>query len=65
MDERQRIIKETFTKEQLKNMSIDDLITLVGKAGPGAKFHGTAVVRRSDGTIKYDSDATPGNYNED
>ncbi len=31
---------------------------------PMAKMKGTAVVRRADGSIKYDSDAEPGKYHE-
>lgn len=31
---------------------------------PMAKMKGTAVVRKADGTIKYDADAKPGEYHE-
>jgi len=31
---------------------------------PMAKMKGTAVVRRADGTIKYDEGAEPGKYHE-
>jgi hypothetical protein len=64
MDERQRVIKHTFTREELKGMTIDQLIGLVGKAGAGAKFHGTGVVRKADGSIRYDEGAKPGDYHE-
>ena len=64
MDERQRIVKKTFTREQMESMSVQDLVTLVGNAGAGAKFHGSAIVKRADGSIKYDDDAVPGTYHE-
>lgn len=64
LDERQRVVKKTFTREQLEEMSIEDLIALVGEAGPDAKFHGTGVVRKADGTIRYDDSAVPGDYCE-
>ncbi len=31
---------------------------------PLAKMEGTAVVRRADGSVKYDDDAKPGEYHE-
>lgn len=64
LDERQRVVKKTFTREQLKGMSMVDLVALVGEAGPGAMFHGTGVVRKADGSIRYDDDAVPGDYSE-
>ncbi len=64
LDERQKVVKKTFTRKQLEEMSLDDLIALVGEAGPDAKFHGTGVVRKSDGTIRYDDSAVPGDYHE-
>lgn len=64
MDERQRTVKRVFTKEQLKLMSVDDLVALVGEAGPGAKFHGTGIVRKANGDVRYDPQATPGEYHE-
>lgn len=64
LDERQKVVKRTFTREQLANMSLDDIVALVGQAGPGAQFHGTGVVRGPDGKIKYDPDAKPGDYHE-
>jgi len=64
MDDRQREVRRVFTKDQLEGMSIDQLIALVGQAGPDAKFHGTAVVRTKEGLIKYDAQATPGDYHE-
>lgn len=64
MDERQRLITKTFTREQLKAMSVDDLVKLIGEAGPDARFKGTAVVRKSDGSIKYDNEDRIGKYGE-
>lgn len=31
---------------------------------PVLKMEGTAVVRKADGTIRYDNDAEPGDYQE-
>jgi len=31
---------------------------------PAVKMKGTAVVRKADGTIRYDEDAEPGKYHE-
>ena len=64
MDERQRAVKHAFSAEQLKRLSIDDLVALVGEAGPGAKFHGTGIVRKANGDIRYDPKAIPGDYHE-
>lgn len=64
MDTRQRVVKKTFTKEQLEGMSLDDVVALVGEAGPNATFTGTAVVRKANGSIRYDKDAVPGSFNE-
>ncbi len=64
MDEKQREVKQKFTKQQLEQMSVDDLIALIGEAGPNATFRGTAVVRKADGTIRYDENAKPGAYCE-
>jgi hypothetical protein len=56
LDERQKVVKRTFTKEQLEKMSMDDLVALVGEAqAKGGKFMGKAVVRRADGSIKLDN----------
>ena len=64
LDERQKVIKKTFTKEQLVGMTVEDLMALVGAAGSGATFRGTGVVRKADGTVRYDADAVPGEYFE-
>ena len=53
-----------FSKEELAKMSVNDLIAIIGEAGPDAKFHGKAVVRRADGSIKYDDERLKGNYDE-
>ena len=64
MDDRMAVVKKTFTREELKNMSVDDLVALVGEAGPGAKFKGRGVIRRANGDIKYANLAVPGEYGE-
>ena len=64
MDERQTAVKRTFTKEQLEGMSVEDLVALVGAAGTGAKYEGTGVVKRKDGSIRYAKEAVPGAYFE-
>ncbi len=45
-------------------MTLDQIAALVGRAGPSARFKGTAVVRKPDGSIRYDESARPGNYHE-
>ena len=64
MDQRLKTIKQTFSGERLSGMSFEQLVLLVGKAGPNATFHGTAVVRKADGLIRYDKNAKPGDYHE-
>jgi len=64
LDERQEVVLKTFTREQLEGMDLDDLVRLVGEAGPGAKLRGKGVVKRADGSIKYDAEAVPGDFNE-
>jgi len=64
LDERQRTVLKVIGREQLKGMTVEDLVKLVGEAGPGAKLHGSAVVKRADGSIKYDKDAVPGTFHE-
>ena len=53
--------KITLTKAELDEMSQADLSALLLKA---AKVEGTAVVRRADGSIKYDDPALAGTYGE-
>ncbi len=62
MDARQRTVKKVFTKEQLSKMSIEDIATLVGKAGQGASFKGTAIVRKADGTIRCAEGVNPAQF---
>ncbi len=62
MDERQKTLTTVFTHDQLSKMSIEDLAKLIGDAPPGAKFSGTAIVRRADGTIKYDPGVDPADF---
>lgn len=64
LDERQKTVRTVFTRDQLLGMDAEDLVKLVGEAGPDAKLHGTAVVKRADGSIKYDDDAVPGEFFE-
>lgn len=64
LDERQRVVKKTYTREQLENMSIEDLVALIGEAGPNARFRGTGVIKRADGSVKYDEEAVPGKFGE-
>lgn len=53
---------KTFGLEELAKMPQKRLNALL--ALPNIKMHGTGVVRRADGTIKYDDDAKPGIYHE-
>ena len=62
LDERQKTVTQVFTKEQLDKMSIEDISKLIGDAGPGAKFSGTAVVRKANGEIRYDAGVNPADF---
>jgi hypothetical protein len=65
MDKKQAVITETFTRKQLLEMDADKLAELVGKATrPGSTSFGQAVVRKADGTIKYDNPERAGTYGE-
>ncbi len=64
LDERQDSVLKTFGRKALENMSLEDVVRLVGEAGPGAKFHGKGVVKRADGSIKYAPEAIPGEFGE-
>lgn len=64
LDDRQRTVLKTFNREDLLNMDLEDIVKLVGEAGPGAKFHGKGVVKRADGSIRYDVEAVPGDFGE-
>ncbi len=60
-------IRKVFTKEELKEMPLEELLKLAGKpkmAPFGGTISGTGVVRRADGTIKYDDPSMEGKYNE-
>jgi len=66
LDERQKVVKRTFTKSQLEAMPMEDLVALVGEAqAKGGKFMGKAVVKKSDGSVKYDDISKKGQYGED
>ena len=59
-----------MTEQKTKTYTMDDLAAMPEAEQqailnhPMAKMKGTAVVRRADGSIKYDSDAEPGKYHE-
>lgn len=53
MDSRQKLLRKVFTQEQLEAMPIEDVKELL--ATPGARLRGTAVVRKADGTIRFDA----------
>jgi len=56
-----KLVKETFTREQIEAMDPDKLQSLLSRA---VKMEGVGVVRKADGTIRYDKDAKPGDYGE-
>lgn len=64
MADRKEAITKHFTREQLKAMSWEELLAIIGEAGSDAKFHGKAVVRGPDGKIKYDDPDSVGSYDE-
>jgi len=53
---------KTYTKADLEAMSPEAANTLMMLA---TKIEGTGVVRRADGSVKYDPDAVPGTYGEE
>jgi hypothetical protein len=53
---------KTYTKEELDQMPSDEMINVMLKA---TKIEGKGVVRRADGTIKYDKPERKGAYGED
>lgn len=60
MDERQTVLRRVFTQEQLEAMDPEDLKNLLGT--PGARLRGTAIVRRADGSVKYDPGVDPAQF---
>ncbi len=52
----------TITLEELRAMPEAEQRVILNH--PMAKMEGTAVVRKADGTIRYDDDAEPGDYHE-
>ena len=62
MEERQKTVTQVFTKEQLEKMSLEDIAKLIGKAGPGATFKGTAIVRKADGSVRCGPGVDPAQY---
>lgn len=56
------IIKKTFSLEQIKAMDPEELAALLNQ--PGVEFKGTAVVRKADGSVRYDKGAVKGDYHE-
>ena len=57
-------IHKHFTKEQLNDMSVDDLLDIIGDAPEGSVFHAKGVVRGPDGEVKYDDPTTKGSFDE-
>lgn len=62
LDERQKTVTKVFTREQLREMSVEDLAILIGKAGPNATFKGTAIVRKANGEIRCAEGVDPAQY---
>lgn len=57
-------IRKTYTIDQLLKMTPEAIQKLIADAGDMVEFHGTGVVRKQDGSIRYDADAVPGNFGE-
>ncbi len=64
LDERQETVLKTFTRENLLTMDLEDLVKLVGEAGPTAKLRGKGIVKRAEGSVRYDASANPGDFGE-
>lgn len=56
------MIRRTYTPEELAAMSRDDIARLLLRA---VKIEATCVVRRADGSIKYDDPSLAGTYHEE
>lgn len=52
----------TYTKEEIEAMTPEQVNNIM-MLNP--KIEGVGVVKRADGTIKYDDESTRGNYGED
>ena len=57
-------IRKTYTLDQLMKMTPKAISKLIADAGDLIEFHGTGVVRKKDGSIRYDADAVPGQFGE-
>lgn len=64
MSTAQESVTKTYTRDDIMKMSVVDVAKLLTDAGPNAVFHGTAVVRKANGEIRYDEDAVPGDFGE-
>lgn len=56
------LIRRTYAPQELAAMSRDDLAQLFLRA---VKIEATCVVRRADGSIKYDDPSLAGTYHEE
>lgn len=63
-NDKQPAIKKHFTHEELMAMPAEELLELIGGLPTGAKVKFKAVVKRADGSIKYDNPDLAGTYNE-
>lgn len=57
----------TYTLEDLQAMTPEELVAVMAKikaAGHNVEYNGTAVVRDSDGNIKYDDPSKAGTFGE-
>ena len=57
-------IKKHFSKEELENMTVEDLVELVGVMPGEVKFEAKAAVFDKDGNPKYDNPTNQGQYDE-
>lgn len=63
-DRQAKAVTKHFTREQLEAMSVEELDDLLGQLPRGARFQAKAVVRKADGSIKYDDPKLEGTYDE-
>jgi hypothetical protein len=57
-------IKKHFSKEELENMTVEDLKELIGVMPETVKFEATAAVFDKDGNPKYDNPSRRGYFDE-
>lgn len=57
--------EKTYNVDEVKNLSDEERAHVANQVRLGkVKFRGKAVIRKADGTIRYDDPSQKGKYNE-